>query len=433
MNRFVDDIVSWFWVAIGVTRAVGNDLGRHWVMASFSLVAGFGVWFAIQDVENPRVTQEITTFPGPAIPIEGRNVPEGYIFGGGTVTRLSVEARESDIDELTADDFEAWVDLSGVDPSQGLEPDVEIHVTSRRDGVERVEAIPSSMPVRLLEAKTREFPVRVNQSGALPDGYELEEAAVEPGFVTVTGTEAQLNSIANIDIDVSLDGRRDETSTFEGDLVARSSSGPEVTVAIDPPRAKVTLQIQQTFSQRTLPVQAPITGHPAPGYEIERIVIEPAGVVVSGPKANVDELTRVLADAVDIGGATTDVSQTRQLRIPNISVQPTTVLVRVEIRRDECEITADDAGCPTATFMVAVNLQAPPPGLRASESTPYWTQVYVSGPLSRLQELTPSDFVASASLAGGTAGAGTYGVAVVAPSGVTAEAQPISVTLVSAP
>ncbi|MEX0783569.1 MAG: CdaR family protein [Dehalococcoidia bacterium] len=433
MSRAIDGILSWFWIAIGVGRAAAGDVGRHWVMASFSLVAGFGVWFAIQDVENPRVSDVVNLEAGEGIPIEARNVPEGYLFEGESVTRLTVEARDRDLEDLTADDFEAWVDLSRIDPE--VPTDVEVNVRSRRNGVRAIEADPPVLRVELVRAEVRDnIQVQVNRTGALPDGYELDEndIASEPGFVKVTGTPAQIANLDRVEIDVDLSGRRDDPSTYEGDLVARTASGSPLTVRIDPPRAKVTMEIKQTFSQQTLPVEAPITGHPAAGYEIVRIVYEPRSVVVSGSKADVDALTKILVDPVDIGGATTDVSQTRQVRIPNIAAQPTTVLVRIEIRRDECDLADSDSGCATATFTVGVTLQPPPAGLTYEVNKLYITQVRVSGSLTRLQELSAADFVASASLATGTAGTASYTVAVVPPADVRVDSvDPISVTLVA--
>lgn len=435
MSRAFDGIVSWLWVALGVSRTAAADVGRHWVMASFSLVAGFGVWFAIQDVENPRVTQDVPFPAGQGIQIEGRNVPEGYLFIGGSVQQIRVEARERDVEELVADDFDAWVDLSGVDPSSPT--DVDIEVVSRRERVRAIEALPSSvLRVELVKAVVLEdVQVRMNTTGALPDGYELvaDETEIEPAFVTLTGRPEQIASITSVQLDVDLSGRRDESSTFEGDLVARSSSGDAVTVKIDPPRAKVTLKIQQTFSQRQLAVVAPITGHPAPGYEIARTVYEPATVVVSGLKSVMDGLTEIVVEPVDVGGATTDVTQTRQIRIPNTSAQPTTVVVRVEIRPVECDLSQQSKGCATRTFAVGVTLQPPPAGLTYA-SGPYMTQVYVTGSLASLQDLSAGDFVASASLANGSPGTASYVVAVVGPEGIRVDdVDPITVTLIAGP
>jgi YbbR domain-containing protein len=345
-----------------------------------------------------------------------------------------VEARESDIEDLTADDFEAWVDLAGVNPAS--EQEVDVNVRSRRDRVRALEADPPVISVRLVRAEVLEdVQVLVNPIGALPDGFELEEndIAPEPGFVRVTGTPEQIANLDRVEIDVDLTGRRDNPSTYEGDLVARTASGSPLTVQIEPPRAKVTMEIQQTFSQRTLPVEAPITGHPAAGYEIRQVVIQPESVVVLGAKAEVDELTRVLVDPVDIGGATSDVSQTRQVRIPNIAAQPTTVLIRVEIREDECDLADDDSGCASHTYVVGVSPQPPPGGLVVTGG-PFFTQVRVSGALSRLQQISAADFVASVSLANGTAGTSTYPVAVVSPTGVRVDSvEPISVTLTPSP
>jgi hypothetical protein len=433
MNRTLDGIVSWLWVALGVSRAAVADVARHWVMASFSLVAGFGVWFAIQDVENPRITQVVTFQAGEGIPIEGRNVPDGYLFEGGTVTQVRVEAREREIEDLVADDFEAWVDLSGAEPA--VEGRFVVNVRSRRDGVRVREADPAVLPVQLVRAEVvPDVQVRMNTTGALPDGYELvaDETEIEPAFVTLTGTPEQIASISSVQIDVDLSGRRDETSTFEGDLVARSSSGDAVTVKIDPPRAKVTMTIRQTFSQRQLPVVAPITGHPAAGYEIARTVYEPSTVVVSGLKSVMDGLTQIVVEPVDVAG------RPRTSHRPGRSASPT----RRPSRRPSWSVSRSDPwsatsqqskGCATRTFAVGVTLQSPPTGLTYAAGT-YMTQVHVTGSLAALQELSAVDFVASASLANGTPGTASYAVAVVPPQGIRVDSvDPVTIMLIAGP
>ena len=49
----------------------------HWALALFSIVAAFGIWVAVQDIDNPRTTGEAP--PGDGIPVEALNVPNGKL------------------------------------------------------------------------------------------------------------------------------------------------------------------------------------------------------------------------------------------------------------------------------------------------------------------------------------------------------------------
>lgn len=424
MKRAHNDFVAWLGFSWAITRAVVFDLSRHWMMASFSIVAGFGVWFAIQDVENPRVDRIVPINTNQGVPVEALNVPTGFIFQGETV-RVRVEAREQDIEDLVADDFEAMVDLSSVDPSRESEADVTVR--SHKEGVRVIEAVPSSIRVRLLPAETREMQVTPKYTGSLPDGYRLLEnqISVEPAFVNVTGTKEQLDAVASIEIDVNLNGRKDATSVVEGELVARTSGGNTVTVEIHPDRAKATLKIEQTSSQRTLPVVATTTGALPCCYRVAGVTYEPATVLVTGPKNVIDNLSQLTTESVDITGATTNISQTKQIvRIPNTYMDRTTVVVRVAIQPIDCVATPSQC---SATVRVAVSFEPPPAGLTAGLGV-YYTDVIVSAPPNIL--LKPEDFKATVSLANGSEGTALYPVVVEAPAGVRVErATPVSVTL----
>lgn len=428
MNQAKDGFREWLQLTWAVSRAVVSDLGRHWLMASFSLVAGFGVWFAIQDVENPRVTEVVPLATNQDIPVEALNVPSNFIFQGDAV-KVRVEAREQDMPDLIPDDFEATVDLTGVDPAR--ESEVRVEVRSHKDGVRVIEAVPSTIRVRLVPAETREMQVTPRYNGSLPEGYRLLENDVDinPTFVKVTGTSEQLAAIATISVDIGLNGRRDATSVVEGPVVARAPNGNSVTVEINPDRAKVTLKIEQTFSQRTLPVVTSITGTLPCCYRVAGVTYEPSTVLVTGPKDVMDNLAQVTTDSLDITGATTNVSQTKQVvRIPNTSMDRTTVVVRVAIVPIDC--VATPSLC-TATVRVAVLPQDPPPGLVPNLGV-YYTDVVVSAAANLL--LKPEDFKATVSLANGSPGTATYQVRVDPPAGVRVDrASPVTIELIPAP
>lgn len=423
-------IASSFGAAASVGRTAAVDVWRHWVMASFSLVAAFGVWFVIQDVENPRVRGVVPIDATQRIAVQAVNVPDNYIFEGAGA-QVRVEARDEELQNLVADDFVATVNLNGYDPEGDAE--VRVEVRSRKSGVRVLEAIPATIRPGLVRAQSRDdVQVTVNEIGTPPEGYELRraETSIEPAFVKITGTPDQLERVVVVEVDVNMAGRRD-SGTVEGDLVARTASGNAVTVSIDPPRAKVSLKIAQTFSQRTLPVAAQITGHPAPGFRVAAVTYEPETVQVTGLQSVMSGLARIEVEPVDITGAATNVTQTRGLvRVPNTSVDRTSVTVRVEIRPYDCAPGQPSSQCPTAAVAVAVDLLNIPTGY-AYEERVLQTTIHVSGSATAIAALKPEDFKATASLAAGLPGKATYIVVLTAqPPGIRVDAvEPISITL----
>lgn len=423
--------VSWLRLVLAIARSSIASMYQNWALASFSLVAAFAIWFIVEDVENPRVTLRFPAEGLPAaIPVEARNAGN-LIMKDSFAVAVVLEGRDDDLENLVPGDFRAYVDVQDMQP--GIEDVREVKVESRRSGVSVIEVIPSAVRVTVVEPEERELPVTIRRSGQVAAGYQEVEAAttVDPATVVISGLPERVASVRSVDLDVNLSGVRDNT-TIEGDLVARSQSGAQVVVTITPARAKATLQIEQTFVQRTLPVEVLTTGDVASGYMITNVKVEPATVAVTGPQAVVTGLTRLTTPALDVSGAKTDQTLIRTIDEPqNTSLGRPSVTVTVEIRPIECATGPAGAPCGGTTFVVGPTFENTPAGLIHSGF--YSVEVKITGPLTQLRDLKPGDIKVTVSLAGGATGTRGYPVTVSVPSGLKAEPVPnLQVTLVAA-
>ena len=409
-----------------VFGSVGS-LYQHRALALFSVAAAFAIWFVIQDVENPRVEGRFPREPATFEAIVKNN--NDYIVRDMMPVSLSVDARKGDFGNLRREDFEVYIDLSGVQAG-GPAISVPVRATSKRDGVRVLSVTPSTMRVTVEEAQTKEVPVTIRRTGELPTGYRESpdaDPAIEPAFVTVRGAPELVSTVKNAELVVNLAGTRSETLVSEGDLTPRTESGSDVTVKLSQPRARVTIKIEQTFVQRTLSVTPAIIGVPAPGYRIVNITSDPATVVLNGPATAVGSIQLGLStERVDVSGAKSDVTLTRNIdQPPNTSLDRRSVTVKVEIKPIECS-AGTGAPCGAVTFFIAPDIGPPPAGLvRDGTGAAFTSDVRVSGPLAAIKDLKPSDFKVTVSLAGGVAGTATYQVVVVPPAGLNLKVEPV--------
>lgn len=419
--RGLDAVVSGFRIAWEVAKSSVATVFDHWALAGFSLVAAFGIWFVIEDVENPRVT---ATFPAEGLPasivVEPVNAGP-YIVGDSYSVSVLVEGREEELANLTPADFTATVDVQGMQP--GIPEPREVRVRSTRDGVKVLEVRPSAVNVTVVQPAQKEVPVTIRRIGQLPAGYveDAENTSSAPAFVTITGLPERVAGVHSVDLDVNLSGVTADPYQVTGTLVARSQSGSTEIVAINPPRATGTFSIRQTTVQRLLTVLARPGGNPAPGYRIAAIEIEPASVLVTGPTAVMADLQTLTVPRIDqVTGAQADVILTLNIdRIPNTTLERETVNVRVRI------VPIDGA----STMVVPVSFSNIPTGLFLGLQA-YSVAVVVSGPGGAVNALTLADVSATVSLEGGTPGTSSYAVTVTVPAGITAtQPPPIAVTL----
>ena len=424
-------LAAWFTV-----RSTGASLFHHWALACFSVVAAFGIWYVIQDVENPRVEGLVPPVSEPAsIRIATVFNAGDFIVSEPSPVKVKVDARKADLQALRASDFEATVDVKGL-PAETPQS-VPVRVKTTRANVRIIEVQPDRVTVTLHEAKVRDIPVNVRITGPLPDNYRLPDAqpALDPATVRVRGLPDDVDSVVSVDLDANLSGARNDTVTIEGDLVGRTEAGNPVSVQISPSRARATFKIEQTFVQRTIGIMPTLSGQPAVGYRVASVTIDPPIVTVSGPKGVVDGIQGISTDAVTITNARTSITQVRLVdRVPNVATDRSTVLVTVEIRPIDCG--DQSTACGSTTFVVAPTFAPAAPATLAVvvPEGGYSIQVRVSGPLDSLQKLKVTDIKATVSLASAAIGTQPYPVVVgtLPAAGLKAEADPLPVTLKAA-
>lgn len=421
-------------------RGTGRNVTGHWALAAVSLIAAFGIWVAVQDVDNPRATGFAPA--GSGIEVKPINAPDDVIVEVTQTVKVEVEARKDVLPELKPGDFVAEVDVSSARPGEDGQEDVTIllpvRVRSQRDGVRVVGDAPR-VPVTVARAASKEIAVTVRRTSRPPDGYEVVESpppAVDPAIVVVRGRANRVAAVARVELDANLSGAREQTFTVEGDLVARSESGNVQGVTLTPSRGRATFRVDQLFSQRVMVLNPVIVGTPAPGYIITNVVVDPPTVVATGLKAIIDGLGQrpmgsgggtsfpsaaLNVEKLDVTNARQDITQTKQVELPaNVSANRQTVVVKVEIR----------PATATATLIVAPSVEGTPPAGLVLDTGVLTTMVRVSGPVTAINALRPGDIKATFSLTGVGAGTSTLAVKATAPAGITIEsADPVQVTL----
>ncbi len=432
MNGLGETLRGFFATLALVARATVSNVAGHWALAFFSLLAAGAIWIIIQDIENPRVEGIVPSeADSQGIPIEVVNLSPDFVVADTPRVRVRVEAREADIDRLGPGDFQATVDLQGIE-QPGVTPSLPVEVQAFDDSVTVLAVEPATVSVEVSRVEEAEFPVQVNITGQLPAGYQQVEAPdIDPAFVTVIGRPELVANVDRVEIDVNLSGRRENFETT-GELVARNRNGDRQTVTLSTARATVSFTIEQVFAERLIPVRARLSGNPAPGYRVSSIDVQPTAVLVTGPRDIVDELTELTLDVVDLGGATSPITQTRNIQPPpNVSLGRESVRVDVGIEPIQCGGEQGADQCGEVAFYAAVEFVDIPSGLAVSPGA-YVARVVLSGPLTGLAALEPGDLSAVASLDGLSAGSHSVEPTVDVDSPLRVEGiDAVAVTLVS--
>lgn len=430
MKAIVGTIVSIIETLVVLGRATFQNVTGHWALAIFSLLAAGGIWFAIQDIENPRVE---SPFPlddtSQGIPVEYVNLSPDYVVSETARVRLIVEAREGDLPDLRASDFRARVDVQDIEP--GAEVFLPVNVDSLDESVRVVSVSPERVAVELIEVARQEFQVEVNVTGALPTNFVVTGAEIDPRFVTVSGRPELVRNVDSVQIDVNLSGQR-ESFEFTGPLVARNSNGDTQVVSLSANQATVRFSIEPVFVEKLVPVRPQLSGDVAAGFIPTAINIDPAFVAINGPPEVLSGITEVLLEPLDMTGASSTITQSRTIiDIPNVSFASESAVVEVVIDPVLCNGSDAAAPCGAALFVAAPTFTNLPAGLVLAPGV-YTVRVHISGPLDATGTLDPRNLSATVSLTGANEGENTVTPTVTVPAPFRVDSvEPMTVRLVA--
>jgi len=345
----------------------------HRTSAALALLLAATVWLVAVREENPR-----DWFSEP-IPISRVGLPDDLsVFGEMTTqVRIEIRAPKQRWRDLTARDFTAWVDLAEIPAG---EHDVRVQVKPPDPEVQVLAVNPVKVSVRLAARRTKTVPVRVNVLDAPASGYDWATPVISPTHVTVSGSTPLVDQVESAAIDLYLRGAR---TTVERTLrlTPRNLAGDAVdTVTLAPREAFVSVPIVQLPGYREVAILVEPSGRPAAGHTISGVAAEPKLVTLFGDPTVMSELSGYITVTVDISDAKAAVAERVPLRLPEsvsaLGTQSINVLVDIQ----------PIAGAQTIRRRPVI--QGLAPGLTYTLGLDS-VNVFLSGPVAKLDELKP--------------------------------------------
>ena len=380
------------------------------------------VWVvAVYEKAPPR-----TDFLPSAIPIQILDLGENLIISNPipTEVRIRVRALADTWGQLSAQDFEATLDLLGLESGQH---DVPVVVTTLLEDVSIEDRQPARITVNLEAIEERQIRVRVRvlDEERVPLGYTARLPVVSPEEITIRGPKTTVDSVTEATIDVSIADARD-TVTKQDAPVLLDASGRRVRgLSVSPEKVTVAVVVQRLGGYRDVAVRASTQVAPAAGYWISNINVDPVLVTVYGEQAVIEALPGFVdTETIDVQDATSDVIKRVSLALPDgviVLGEAATegILVQISIQPLLGGIT----------LQATLELTGLRPGLMAQYS-PDDVDIILSGPLPALQELQPEDVRAVLNLNGLGRGTHTVTPIVILPDGLGLEVKSIVPDLV---
>ncbi len=307
----------------------------NWGYLALALALAIMLWGFVTIQDNP---QEERLFE---VPVDYINLADNLaISDKPSNIKLRLNATSSVLDNLSASDINAYADLSGATLGQ---------YTTRLNfdlpaGVQLSSAERSEVTVLIDELAQVQHQVQVEYTGTAADGYMTLPASVSPTEIVLSGPEDKLALINKVFISVNLD---EANSNYRASLPVnvQDSAGNSLLHWITPQPAMLDVLVPVVSSQpsKTVPVNVTLSGQPANGYVVSRIVADPAVAVIMGAQKALDNVDYVYTSAININGATNTVTEEVTLLNANGVTVDTSLRfkVMVVIEREETTTVND--------------------------------------------------------------------------------------------
>ena len=329
-----------------LVKAVWRFIASNLVWKLLSLTFAVIIWFVVVNYTNPLETGR---FRVPLSIINENTLTDNnfLVFNRAaletTIIDMHIRAPRSLIEELSNDPslLSAFIDLEPIDFShtallgEPLPITVRYSLPSTAYEVQRYS--PDRVSIIFDRYESRTFPILIDYTGDVPDGYSSAEATLNPQTVVISGARSTINDIASVR--VTLDRTEiTTTTTLTKNLVVFNDLDREITdrLELSTTTTEVTLPVSRVA---TISVGAPrIIGQPAYNFFITSVTHSPRSIEVVGAEEVLDSISNISFD-INISGISQTTNFTvdtrpmlleHNLNVRNFSPYIVTVAVAVE-------------------------------------------------------------------------------------------------------
>lgn len=262
-----------------------------------SVIAAFSLWlYVFQAVEYEK------EFKG--ISVEIRNLDEnmGIVTGFVSTVDLTFSGTKSVINELSAKDINAWIDLEGLGVGGPYETSLQVNFPgSAKLVAQSVSQLKISLDKTVHKTVDVGKPVLKNYNISYP--YELGEAQIEPKSVNLTGPEADINKVASAEVHVDLGGSIKNKIRSNYEVKLYDKDGYEIQsnyILIDPEGIDVIIPVYKTAS-------IPVSVNAIVDKDKYDVAVSPIRLFLKGPAEEIEIIDKIQTEhrQIDLPGVYT--------------------------------------------------------------------------------------------------------------------------------
>lgn len=248
--------------------------------------------------------------------------------------------------------------------------------------VQVLEVSPAEISITLEQMATKTFDISLLQTGNLPISYEAGEAVLSSESVELLGPQSKVSEVNDVVASVDLSNTTTTiTRVIELRPIDRRGNLVEG-VSLNPTSVTVEVPIRQLVGYRNVFIKIVTTGTIAQGYHLTGLLVNPPNVTIyASDPALADEMPAFLdTTPINLSGAYEDFSMNVELQLQDGIVVVGNQQVTVEVGIEAIQSSTQFVGVPVEIINLDIGLTV--------NISPDIVDLYISGPMNLLEELT---------------------------------------------
>lgn len=275
----------------------------NWGYLALSLFAAISLWIYVTIRDNPVEEQLFE------VPVDYINLADNLAISDKTENiKLRLSATANVLDNLSVSDINVYVDLSTATLGQYTgRLNVDLPNNVQLSSAERTEI---TVLIDELAQIQRSVNVEYASTNSLAEGYMALAHSISPNEVILSGPEDKLALIDQIFVTVNLNSAQ---SNYRASLPVnvQDAAGNSLLswINVQPAQVDVLVPVVAQQPTKTVPVNVTLSGQPASGYVVSRIVADPAVATITGAQNALTRVDYVYTSAININGATANITE----------------------------------------------------------------------------------------------------------------------------
>ena len=288
-----------------------NNLVKELKNIIIAVLVAIVAWFAISMQIFPDISSHVSDIRVTASPTEymtdnNLSIAEGY----ENIVSARISGKRYDIGNLSAEDFTATLDLSGV--TDVGEYVVNVNVTPKSNVNCKVIDNNITVKIRVEKIISKTFSITDGSMIATADdvtaaeNMKIDSITVNPTTITLTGDAADIEAIKKVEIRSVYTGETNESVSTKGQIVMLGANGKAIEnndIKVDNNNFTIDITL---FKQKTLPLTVQFTNVPA-NFNLGSLKysIYPETLTISSPDDSVDAQEKFEVGIIDLSQLTT--------------------------------------------------------------------------------------------------------------------------------